>query len=235
MYDRTIANRTLNFEASGGLLDAALVMRDRETDSWWSIMKGASIGGPMEGRGLSELPAGEKAMWGEWRRRHPETRVLSVEGKSHVATNHYENHFTSERTFRNAKVSDERLAAKHPIFAFRLQSLAYAVAHETVAGGYLATAGDSSKAAPQVFLFREPGSSVFATTRAWLVPRGLIRSDAGGFVAEPRGRGRPKPVRLDSAASLERLAMIDGVSVLPGLDTYWYTWVAVNRETSLLR
>ena len=33
VYGRNVAGTELNFEASGALLDASLVMRDRETDS----------------------------------------------------------------------------------------------------------------------------------------------------------------------------------------------------------
>ena len=84
MYDRKVAGRTLNFEASGALKDASLVMRDRETDSWWSIMTSDAIGGALDGADLEELPYGEKATWGDWKRRHPETTVLSVDGVEHV-------------------------------------------------------------------------------------------------------------------------------------------------------
>ena len=42
-----MGDEELNFEASGALLDASLVMRDRETDSWWSIMTSDAIGGDL--------------------------------------------------------------------------------------------------------------------------------------------------------------------------------------------
>ena len=74
MYDRKIANRELSFEASGALKKATLVMRDRETDSWWSIMTSNAIGGELEGAELVELPVGEKTTWGAWRARHPALR-----------------------------------------------------------------------------------------------------------------------------------------------------------------
>ena len=43
VYDRQYDDETLSFEASGALKDGALVMRDRETDSWWSIMAAEAI------------------------------------------------------------------------------------------------------------------------------------------------------------------------------------------------
>ena len=40
-------------------------MRDRETDSWWSIMTGEAIGGELQGAPLDELTNWEKARWGD--------------------------------------------------------------------------------------------------------------------------------------------------------------------------
>ena len=57
MYDRELGDRLLSFEASGALWQASLVMRDRETDSWWSIMTSEAIGGELDGADLVELPA----------------------------------------------------------------------------------------------------------------------------------------------------------------------------------
>ena len=83
VYGRKHGDQELNFEASGALLDASLVMRDRETDSWWSIMTSDAIGGELEGDELEELPLGEKSTWKDWVARHPQTLVLSVEGREH--------------------------------------------------------------------------------------------------------------------------------------------------------
>ncbi len=47
-------------------MEASLVMRDRETDSWWSIMTSTAIGGAMAGADLVELPLGEKTTWRSW-------------------------------------------------------------------------------------------------------------------------------------------------------------------------
>ncbi len=64
-------------------MKASLVMRDRETDSWWSIMTSSAIGGALQGTELDELPIGEKTTWADWRRRYPATLVLSVDGGQH--------------------------------------------------------------------------------------------------------------------------------------------------------
>lgn len=239
MYDRTFAGKALSFEPSGGLLEAALVMRDRETDSWWAIMRGRAIGGSMEGQELHELPSGEKTTWGDWRRRHPETLVLAVDGQTHVAENHYDSYFSSDKTFRGAKPSDARLPAKEPIYAFRFRERAFAVAQRTASGGFLAPLSDSTvgdtTAATELFLFRAPGASVFASTRAWAVPRGLIGHDGVHYVIRRPPGGSGHPLRLETHEAWVALATLPGVQAISGLDTYWYTWITVNPRTTLLR
>ena len=91
MYGREYGGLTLSFEASGALKESSLVMRDLETDSWWSIMTGDAIGGELEGTRLEELPVGEKVRWEEWRRRHPDTLVLTLRDMEHWPRNAHGN------------------------------------------------------------------------------------------------------------------------------------------------
>jgi len=213
VYDRRYDDQTLRFEPSGGLLKASLVMRDRETDSWWPIMVGKAIGGPMTGAALSELPVSEKTTWGAWRQKHPESLVLTEDGKTHEPVNGYEGYSSSERTFRNAQVEDDRLPAKAPIFAFRIGERAYAAAHEQIKGiVFLELKGDPTH---EVLLVRRPGASIFASTAAYLVPAGAHSPDG-------------------AEQDLATLEARPDVRKLAGFDTYWYTWVAVNPTTELL-
>lgn len=215
MYGRSVQGRELTFEPSGALMNASLVMRDRETDSWWSIMTSDAVGGPLEGTGLHEMPVSRKATWGDWRRRHPDTRVLSVDGREHVESDPYESYFTSDGTFRGLEVADDRLPPKAPIYSFHLEGRAYAVPHPAVEGGALFELGDGRVA----YLHREPGSSFFASTDAWLLP-----ADAAA--------------ELDGAEAVEEWlssGSAEGARRLGGFDTYWYTWVGVHEDTELLR
>ena len=214
VYGRDYGGQELTFEASGALLDASLVMRDRETDSWWSIMSSDAIGGPMEGKDLRELPAGEKTTFGEWVSRHPDTLVLSVEGREHVENNPYDNYFASGETFRDLRVEDDRLPPKTPVYTFRYGGNPFAVPHEAFEGGGLFPLPDGE--GKVILLYREPGSSFFASSRAWLLESGNVP-------------GNP-------AALLERARSgAEGFEPVAGFDTFWYTWVAVNEETKLLR
>ncbi len=214
MYDREIASRILNFEASGALMKASLVMRDRETDSWWSIMTSTAIDGDLAGAELDELPVSEKTTWGDWRKRHPETRVLSVEGSEHVDNNPYDNYFASEKTFRDLEIADERLAPKTPVFSFWLDGRTYAAPHDAVAGGRVFDLKDHPDR--RVFLYRDRGASIFASTRAWLLDADTAAGDVTALLATSEREN------------------FSGVPV-DGFDTYWYSWVSINSDSLLLR
>ncbi len=57
----------------------AMTWWDHETESVWSQPWGMAIGGPLEGRRLSLIPAGI-VPWAAWHDEHPETLVLDVPG-----------------------------------------------------------------------------------------------------------------------------------------------------------
>ncbi len=212
-YQRDDTSLELNFEASGALMEASLVMRDRETDSWWSIMTSKALAGGMKGAELVELPVGEKTTWADWVTRHPQTRVLSVNGREHDPRDGYADYFGNDRTFRDLEISDTRLPAKEPIFAFRIDGRPHAVAHRAAEGGRLFAL---SQPAGQVFLYRPEGAEMFASTVGYLVPEGMSSTDRS-------------PVEW-----LEQLEA-GGAERLRGFDTFWYSWAAVNHETRLLR
>jgi len=214
VYGRQVGGKELNFEASGALKDAALIMRDRETDSWWSIMTSNAIGGELDGVDLEELPYGEKTTWGEWKDRYPETQVLSVEGSEHVDNNPYDNYFTSEGTFRDIGVADDRLDAKENIYTFWLADKPFAVTHRAIQGGKTYQLEELSDQV--AFFHRVPELPMYASSEAWLVPRSAEEMPPDDLLAAIRGG------RIQAA---ERLS---------GFDTFWYTWVAVNRNTELL-
>lgn len=215
VYGRRVGDRTLELEASGALQNASLVMRDRQTDSWWSLMSSDAIAGPLEGTRLEELPVGEKTTWGAWRAAHPDTLVLSVDGVEHVASNPYDRYVDSPETYRDVDPADDRLPAKEPIFALRFDGRAWAVPHRVAEGGVLL---DLPGAGIKLLLFREPGASVYASTEAWLVKS---RAAAGKTIE-----------------ALRRSAKSEGPGIAPvtdGFDTFWYTWVGVHRDTHVLQ
>ena len=218
MYDRRYEGKTLAFEASGGLWNAALVMRDRPTDSWWSIITGEAIGGELDGTKLNELPVSEKAQWGDWRKRYPQTRVLSVDGWEHEPRNGYDRYFESTRTFRETRTPDERLEQKASVFAVVIDCVAYAAPHRRIEGG-AAFDLDGDKA---LFLYRDPGAAIFASTVAVLADGGKER-----FVRKEGGW-------IDTVSGTDPAARGSSPDRARGYDTFWYMWSATHGEVVIL-
>ena len=191
-------------------------MRDRETDSWWSIMTSRAIGGQMEGAELVELPVSTRTTFGKWVRSHPDTLVLSIHGEEHSESSRYADYLASPDTFGGLEVSDRRLEPKAPIFGFFLEGRPYVAPHEAFEGGKLFELGEAADSA--ILLFRPKGASMFDSTRAYRVARQVLE------------RTRKPKALLREADS----GAVAGFEPLGGIDTFWYNWVAVNQQTKLL-
>jgi hypothetical protein len=70
-------DRPLTFGVSGLLYNSDVLLYDRQTESLWSQIMGAAVTGPMKGARLHLVPA-IHTTWGEWRRRQPNSLVLST-------------------------------------------------------------------------------------------------------------------------------------------------------------
>lgn len=53
-------------------------MYDRQTDSLWSQVRREAVAGPLTGAELEILPS-TLTTWNKWRKKHPNTEVLSIE------------------------------------------------------------------------------------------------------------------------------------------------------------
>lgn len=218
-------------------MNAALVMRDRETDSWWSIITGDAIGGLLDGTPLKEMSVTVKAQWRDWKQRHPDTVVLSVDGKEHDDRDPYGRYFSSEKGFGDLTTRDDRFAAKEPVYAFQFHGTPYAVSHGDITGGAVFSIDEGF----DVFFYREPGSSMFASTLAYVSRR---RDDSSRFVKKAGNW-------IDRVSGVE-LSAQDGLPVNPewkvdgnvdddpelgrlgGFDTFWYIWSATHEGVVVL-
>lgn len=73
VYDRTVDEQVLTFENSGALWRDTLVLKDRETGTYWTAATGAALSGPLAGRRLSPVPAAYTTA-AAWRRAFPDSR-----------------------------------------------------------------------------------------------------------------------------------------------------------------
>ena len=104
---------------SGFLYRSNKLMYDRDTQSLWSTMVGAPVVGPLAGKGIA-LESGPvvTTSWGEWRRRHPGTRVLSLDTghrRDYAEGAAYRDYFATDALMFSVPVLDTRLKNKDEV------------------------------------------------------------------------------------------------------------------------
>jgi hypothetical protein len=78
VFDRRVGGSERRFGVSGLLYRSDLLMFDRESESLWSQISAEAVSGPAVRQRLT-LVRSKLRPWGEWKRAHPETTVLSRE------------------------------------------------------------------------------------------------------------------------------------------------------------
>ncbi|MFQ5483563.1 MAG: DUF3179 domain-containing protein, partial [Nitrospinaceae bacterium] len=76
VFDADSGGRTLTFGVSGLLYQSDMLLYDRQTESLWSQIKSEAVTGPLTGTRL-RLLASTHTTWGDWKRRRPDTLVMS--------------------------------------------------------------------------------------------------------------------------------------------------------------
>ncbi len=75
-FDRRLEGKVYDFGTTGKLHKSALVMYDRQTESWWWQVSGEAIVGDLTGKRLTVLPS-QIISWETFRRTQPGGKVLS--------------------------------------------------------------------------------------------------------------------------------------------------------------
>ncbi len=198
-------------------------MQDRETDSYWSIMTGDVIAGKLKGTRLKEIPVASKMQWKDWVKLHPNTLVLSVNGREDVPYNPYLDYFGSSEGYRGLKARDQRLESKASIFAFEWQGEKVAVPFQVFEGGHTFHIKGT-----EIFLYRPKKAAIFYSTRAFQSPNGFEERDGQWYEKNTGCRFNQEAGRFEGG---EKLC---NVKPLPGIDTFWYNWSLTNPNTHLL-
>ena len=159
-------------------------------------------------------------LYRDWLREHPDTLVLSSQGREHLERNPLEPYLASSYGFRGLLASDARLPTKEPVFGFELGEKRYAARAADLAGGRVFRVG-----AVWVLLYRPPAAALNEDTLAFASPSGFAPS-AGSW--SEKGTA----VRFDPA----RRGFVGKAVARPllGFDTFWYVWSLNHPDTELL-
>ena len=83
VFDRRAGGRVLEFRNSGTLWRDALVLRDRETGTYWSAATGRALSGPLAGERLRPVPA-VLARVSVWKRAFPTSLYMDLDRDTSV-------------------------------------------------------------------------------------------------------------------------------------------------------
>ena len=228
LYETLLPPRSepLIFGSSGFLYRSNKLMYDRQTHSLWNQFTGRPVVGPLTGSGI-ELKVRPVAITslGNWRQRHPETKVLSL-NTGHVRDyspgRPYGAYFKSPDLMFPALVPDKRLKAKDYVFALRASEGEKAWPLSAFEGG--AVINDTVGPLDVVLI----GDAATRTVRAY---------GAGGrdfdAVAD-----RPDHVTADGETwKVEEDALVGAggqrLGRLAGHIAYWFAWRGFRPEAPL--
>lgn len=123
LYDTTIDGVQYELGTSGFLYRSNKLMYDHATKSMWSTLDGTPVIGKLVGKNikLKSLYV-VTTTWKEWRTRHPNTQVLSLETgyqRNYDEGVAYRDYFATDRLMFNVPKIDNRLANKAEVLALR--------------------------------------------------------------------------------------------------------------------
>ncbi len=126
-YKTSLAGVDYKLGTSGFLYRSNKLMYDLETQSLWSTVRGEPVIGPLVDKGIVlEHLSMVTTTWAEWKRRHPDTRVLSLDTghrRDYQEGAAYHNYFSDDQLMFNTPFKDNRLKNKQEVLALTFPGL----------------------------------------------------------------------------------------------------------------
>ena len=215
---------------SGFLYRSNKLMYDQATQSLWSTMRGTPLVGPLVGKGIV-LDRGSvvTTTWGEWRRRHPDTKVLSLDTghrRDYAEGAAYRDYFATDELMFQVPALDKRLRNKDEVFTVLL------AAHP---GQPLAISADHLAANPVHHDAIEDTALVVLTD-----PSGAnraYRAEDVTFTGYDGDRGVQDASGTSWTMDEHALTSEDGrvLHRIPAQRAFWFGWYSAFPHTRLVR
>ncbi len=215
---------------SGFLYRSNKLMYDRATQSLWNTTWGKPVIGPLAGKGivLASMPV-VTTTWGEWRRRHPQSQVLSLAtgyNRDYSEGAAYRDYFATDELMFGVPVVDRRLRNKDEVLALVLPR--YPEQPLAIAAKYLAR--------HPVYQDRIGDRRLVVFTDA----SGANRVYEGGAVNFTRWDGDATAFDTEGTAwqlREEQLRADDGRVLyrLPARRAFWFGWYSAYSNTRLVQ
>jgi hypothetical protein len=214
---------------SGFLYRSNKLMYDQDTQSLWNTTWGEPVIGPLVGRNIQlKRSYLVTTTWGEWKRRHPQTTVLSLETgyrRDYGEGVAYHNYFSTDELMFAISTNDDRLNNKDEILAltfpgFSAKSMAIAADYLNNNPVYLGRLGDLQF----VVLTDRSGANRVYQTRGTK----FVDFDRDSAVLDEQGKSWQQSENKLSSGDLE-------LPRLPAHRAFWFGWHAAYPDTILVR
>lgn len=211
---------------SGFLYRSNKLMYDHATKSYWSTLRGQPVVGPLVGTGIQlERHHVVTTTWGEWKRRHPDTTVLSLDTghrRDYGEGIAYQKYFATDRLMFGVPQLDRRLKNKDEIVALRddKEQLAVAATYLKKHTVYQDTLGD------QRFVILTDPSGANRVYEAGDVDFDKWDGDATATDRE----GRQWKVASDGLTAED-----NQLKRLPAHRAFWFGWYSQFPESRLVK
>ena len=229
LYETQVGEVNHQLGTSGFLFRSNKLMYDQETQSLWSTTRGEPVIGPLVGEGIRlQRSFVVTTTWGEWRRRHPGTTVLSLDTghrRDYAEGAAYREYFATDELMFNVPKLDSRLKNKDEVLALTFpektdEKLAIheqflrqnPVYHDQVGPLEIVILTDSSGANR---VYQSEGVKILE------FDQDVTASDDQGF---------------SWTLNENRLESSDGRTLqrLPAHRAFWFGWYAVHNDTRLV-
>ena len=236
LYDREVEGKIYTFHTSGLLYQSNKLMADDQTKSLWPNLLGRPVVGRLSGRNikLKRYPL-TQTTWGEWKRRHPTTRLLADKQPGFFSSYEYHEPYEVYRVTRENMVPvsrrDDRLPPKEWVLGINLNGRAKAYPLKALEEkGVL----NDSLAGTNLVIIAE---RLIGGSSCWFcagVARAYVRSSHNFTrLDSDRLRDESGNVWLLLEDSLVNVRSGEKLTRLDGQVTYWFAWYAFHPHTEL--
>lgn len=201
-------------------------MYDHATKSCWSTLHGEPVVGPLVGKGIKlNRRYVVTSTWGEWKKRHPDTTVLSLETghrRDYGEGVAYHDYFATDKLMFTVPKLDDRLKNKDEVLALRDEKEQLAIAIKWMAKQRVHH--DQLGEVKIVVLGDDDG-----TSRAYAADDVKFASWNGTDTATDAAGGKWRVLE-------DRLVAGDrSLQRMPSHNVFWFGWVSQFPDTRLVK
>jgi len=124
-YNTTFNGQNFDLGTSGFLYRSNKLMYDKATQSLWNTIEGKPVIGPLITAGIElKSHAVVTTTWGEWKKLHPDTKVLSLDTghqRNYNEGEAYQSYFATDQLMFNVPALDNRLLNKDEVLIIRAE------------------------------------------------------------------------------------------------------------------